>query len=359
MERPGRRGVLLHGQGQHRLPLRDLAGHAARLRRARRPRRPARPARPAEPADRGGLERVPDHGGPQVLLLPRGGHLRQGLPGPLRRGRAALLRGRGRAGDPGHRLHLERVRPPQQRRAGRDLGQPGQPRGLVRGQEHRVHPGRPGAPDRPGPRAAGAVPAAFGTVGGHLAASRFKFAINEAMRTVAEANKYFSEQAPWKLREVRPGPDAHRAARGAAAGRRRQDAAHPVPAPLLPAGARDAGRHGHLVGHAAGGGGRRGGRPVLPGDHRDVRRHAALGLGTAAGRARRWPRPSRCSPSWTPRWWTRNWPGWAPDDSFVSRTGRGDGPGAARSAAPAGARQPHPPGHDRLRGVRAGLRESP
>ena len=45
---------------------------------------------------------------------------------------------------------------------------------------------------------------AFGTVGEHLSASRFKFAINEAMRTVAEANKYFSEQAPWKLREADP-----------------------------------------------------------------------------------------------------------------------------------------------------------
>jgi len=45
---------------------------------------------------------------------------------------------------------------------------------------------------------------AFGTVGGHLARSRFKFAITEAMRTVAEANKYFSEQAPWKLRESDP-----------------------------------------------------------------------------------------------------------------------------------------------------------
>jgi methionyl-tRNA synthetase len=45
---------------------------------------------------------------------------------------------------------------------------------------------------------------AFGPVGEHLAASRFKFAINEAMRTVSEANKYFSEQAPWKLREADP-----------------------------------------------------------------------------------------------------------------------------------------------------------
>ena len=45
---------------------------------------------------------------------------------------------------------------------------------------------------------------AFGTVGEHLGRSRFKFAINEAMRTVAEANKYLSEQAPWQLRESDP-----------------------------------------------------------------------------------------------------------------------------------------------------------
>jgi methionyl-tRNA synthetase len=45
---------------------------------------------------------------------------------------------------------------------------------------------------------------AFTTVGEHLNASRFKFAMTEAMRTVAEANKYFSEQAPWKLRESDP-----------------------------------------------------------------------------------------------------------------------------------------------------------
>jgi methionyl-tRNA synthetase len=46
--------------------------------------------------------------------------------------------------------------------------------------------------------------AAFAAVGDHLSRSRFKFAITEAMRTVSEANKYFSEQAPWKLRESDP-----------------------------------------------------------------------------------------------------------------------------------------------------------
>jgi methionyl-tRNA synthetase len=45
---------------------------------------------------------------------------------------------------------------------------------------------------------------AFATVGEHLSHSRFKFGINEAMRTVSEVNKYFSEQAPWTLRQSDP-----------------------------------------------------------------------------------------------------------------------------------------------------------
>ncbi len=46
--------------------------------------------------------------------------------------------------------------------------------------------------------------AAFQTVGDALARSRFKAAITETMRTLAEANKYLSDQAPWKLRESDP-----------------------------------------------------------------------------------------------------------------------------------------------------------
>jgi methionyl-tRNA synthetase len=46
--------------------------------------------------------------------------------------------------------------------------------------------------------------AAFAAVGEHLSRSRFKFAVNDAMRAVGEANKYFSEQAPWKLRTSDP-----------------------------------------------------------------------------------------------------------------------------------------------------------
>src|SRR5215470_1617532 len=46
--------------------------------------------------------------------------------------------------------------------------------------------------------------AGFGAVGELLGRSRFKAAITEAMRVVAEANKYLSETAPWKLRESDP-----------------------------------------------------------------------------------------------------------------------------------------------------------
>ncbi|MEV0406433.1 methionine--tRNA ligase [Actinoallomurus sp. NPDC050550] len=45
---------------------------------------------------------------------------------------------------------------------------------------------------------------AFDAVGAELARSRFKNAANEAMRTISEANKYLSEQAPWKLKNDDP-----------------------------------------------------------------------------------------------------------------------------------------------------------
>ncbi|MGV8845696.1 MAG: methionine--tRNA ligase, partial [Tessaracoccus sp.] len=42
---------------------------------------------------------------------------------------------------------------------------------------------------------------AFTTVGDHIAARRFKAGITEAMRIVGLANKYLSDQEPWKLKE--------------------------------------------------------------------------------------------------------------------------------------------------------------
>ncbi len=45
---------------------------------------------------------------------------------------------------------------------------------------------------------------AFAGVGESLSRSRFKNAATETMRTLAEANEYLSDQAPWKLRESDP-----------------------------------------------------------------------------------------------------------------------------------------------------------
>ena len=46
--------------------------------------------------------------------------------------------------------------------------------------------------------------AAFAAVGARLERSQFKAALQEAMRTVAEANKYISDQAPWALKKTDP-----------------------------------------------------------------------------------------------------------------------------------------------------------
>jgi methionyl-tRNA synthetase len=45
------------------------------------------------------------------------------------------------------------------------------------------------------------VRAGFGTVGDLIGRHRQKAAIGEAMRLVAEVNKYMSESAPWKLKQ--------------------------------------------------------------------------------------------------------------------------------------------------------------
>ena len=104
------------------------------------------------------------------------------------------------------------------------------------------------------------------------------------MRTVAEANKYFSEQAPWKLRES--DPDRMRTVLHVAL--QLVDDAKTLLTPFLP-------RSSQQVHEMLGGSGTwsdmprveevdEARRPVLPGDHRDVRRRGPVGLGTAAGR---------------------------------------------------------------------------
>ena len=153
----GRRRLLLHGQGQRRLPLGHLAGDPARL--------AGRPLRRARPAVRGGVVGVPHDGGQEVLLVAVGRHLRPRRPRALRPRRAPLLPVRRRPGERRHRLHVGAVRHPQQHRARRRLGQPRQPRDVAGQQEHRLDP-RGRRPDAEDDRAAlEASQAAFGTVG--------------------------------------------------------------------------------------------------------------------------------------------------------------------------------------------------
>src|SRR5215471_7831969 len=103
--------------------------------------------------------------------------------------------------------------------------------------------------------------------------------------------------------EAGPLTDADDLPRGAAARRRRQDAADPVPAALVTEGLRDARRVRRLVADAADRGGQRGRRPRVPGDHGRLPRrgavavradpagHAAAAACAAVRQAR--PRPGR------------------------------------------------------------------
>ncbi|HET9140464.1 methionine--tRNA ligase [Actinophytocola sp.] len=59
----------------------------------------------------------------------------------------------------------------------------------------------PGTPTAPDEELKALSRNAFEVVGGHLRRSRFKAAISEAMRVVGAANKYISEQEPWKLKD--------------------------------------------------------------------------------------------------------------------------------------------------------------
>ncbi|GHD30929.1 methionine--tRNA ligase [Nocardiopsis kunsanensis] len=66
------------------------------------------------------------------------------------------------------------------------------------------HVPEPGALTEEDEQVMAASRAAFDTVGARLERSQFKAALQEAMRTVAEANKYISDQAPWALKKTDP-----------------------------------------------------------------------------------------------------------------------------------------------------------
>ena len=197
---------------------------------------------------------------------------------------------------------------------------------------------------------------AFDTVGGHLRRNRFKQASGEAMRVASAANKYMSDQEPWKLKDD---PDAagHGAAHRAAGGVRREHAAHAVPAALGAEGAPGAGRQGRVGGPAGAHRGRRprrapsAGNPVLTGDYAGEQ---ALGVHADRGRAGRWRSRRRCSRSSTRssarpgRTGRRSHEGTYGRQCMVPDAKR-ERPPVAGPLAGAGGRRAHPPG--RLRCV--------
>ena len=139
------------------------------------------------------------------------------LPRPLRRRRAPLLPRRRRARDAGHRLHLGRLRPPHQRRAARELGQPRQPDARrTRTATSAPCPSRARSPssDR---RCSTASRRGFDEVG---EPDRTRALPRRARRGDARSppsvNQYLSDQAPWALVEDGPRTRRHSALRRAA-----------------------------------------------------------------------------------------------------------------------------------------------
>ncbi len=204
VERPGRAVLLLHGQGQHHLPRPDLAGRAARLRRQGLARRRAGTVRRPGPADRGRVVRVPDHGGQAVLLQPRRRDLRP------RRARAATSPTPcGTSSRPPARRTRTRTSPGSSSSGGPTTSS--WPAGATwsTGPRRLIHKNLGAIPeagdltdDDRALLAAGRE--AFGVVGGLIERHRQKQALGEAMRFVGEANKYLSDQAPWKLKTTDP-----------------------------------------------------------------------------------------------------------------------------------------------------------
>ena len=159
------------------------------------------------------------------------------------------------------------------------------------------------------------VEAAFGTVGDLIGRHRQKAAIGEAMRAVAEVNKYVSDSEPWKLKgddqRERLGTILHVVAQCVAD-------LNTILSPFLPFSA-------NAVDAVLGGSGEVQPMPRLE-EVDDLDGGAAYPVitGDYAGAARWERRPARrsaprsasrrrCSPSSTPRWSTRSSPGSPPE----------------------------------------------
>mgnify|MGYP000576823665 CR=1 FL=1 len=137
---------------------------------------------------------------------------------------------RGRPRILGFRLHVGRVRAPQQRGARLLVGQPGEPRGQPHQQELRRDSaaGR-GFDDQRRPWPSGRGFRRVDVVGSSIETHHQKHALSEAMRVVGDINKYISATEPWKIKDdqARLGTVLHVAAQAVS------DANHLL-APFLP-----------------------------------------------------------------------------------------------------------------------------
>ena len=240
--------------------------------------------------------------GKQVEHEPRPRDLGRGLPRPLRPRPAALLPHRRRARDAGHRLHVGRVRPPQQRRAARELGQPRQPHARrTRTATSAPSPSRATLTEADQRAARRGRARRSTTVGAHIESARFRAALAEAMRASALGEPVRRRPGAVGAREDRPRARRDRALRRAARRRQPEDDLHAVPALQLAGAARAA----RLRGLA-----RRAARVPHASTRRTARRTrcspATTRAGSAAGsrascrRARRCASRGRSSASSTP-----------------------------------------------------------
>ena len=274
----GRRVLLLHGQGQHRLPLRDLASRCCSATAARaRSGGTARPARRAEPADRGGLQRVPapwraaSSPPPATVVI----YVRDFLA----RYDVDALRYYVAVAEPETqdtdftwsefvRRNNDELVATWGNLVNRSVSFAAENIGEI------PAPGELTGTDRD---ILGAFPQVVRRGRGDLERSHFKAAITEAMRTVAEANKYMSDQAPWKLRES--DPERMRTVMHVVL--QLVDDAKTLLTPFLPRSSAKVhamlGGQGRVGRDAADRAGGRGRRPVLPGDHRRLRQPRPLG----------------------------------------------------------------------------------
>ena len=179
---------------------------------------------------------------------------------------------------------------------------------------------------------------AFAPVGDLLSRNRQKAAIGEAMRVVGEANKYLSDQAPWKLKEdpARRDTVLHTALQAI-------NDCNALLTPFLPHSAQKV--HELLGGTGVWSAAPRieevtdlddgSPYPIITGDYGDGRPsgHPA----PRRRRARRWHRRPRCSPSSTSRSSTRSWPGWRRRRRGSSRSAGARANRRGRAAALAGA----------------------